>query len=208
MGLAQDRVDAVERTMSVLCDYYADKDGRPYRLNATQAAVYTEGLAPFSDAELEAAAREHMRRSQFFPRLSDLLKLLAPATDFQALAHLAWARLEREVRRIGAYRTVSFADPAFGEAVRQVFGSWATACSIDVGGPEWAIRRQTFLQVFPLIAEREELPPVTMGGLHRGGETVVIGHLEGLPAPRLLADVDRSKSVLAEVQRRFLEKRK
>lgn len=202
----RDVLQAVRGTLDVLRKYYADRDGKAYPLNETQIAVYVDGLSRFTAGELEAAAREHMRRSQYFPKLSELLAVLDPPRDYQAMAHLAWSRLEREARRLGAYRSVQFEDPAFGEAVKQVFGSWAAVCSFDIESPAWAIRRQTFLQVFPIVAEQHQAESPVLGGLLRYGELAVIRHLEGLPEPKALgAGVDKTRSVLAEVKRRAIE---
>jgi hypothetical protein len=198
--------DAVRSTLTVLRNYYANRDGQPYQLNETQIAVYLEGLAPHPPEALEAAARAWMRQSAFFPRLSDLLQLLAPAVDVEALAHAAWGRLEAEIRRVGAYRGAQFADAAFGETVRQVFGSWAEACRFDTDSPGWAIRRQTFLKLFPVNAARHhDLPPVVLAGLHRDQAPALIGHLEGLPVTATAAALptpDRRQVVLEEVERR------
>lgn len=197
------QVQHVRKTLDVLRNYYANRDGQPHQLNAVQVSVYLDGLAPFSPEELEAAARAWMRDSQFFPRLSDLLNLLSPKIDADALAQVAWARLEREIRRIGAYRGAQFTDAAFGEAVRQTFGSWSAACRFDVDSPGWAIRRQTFCAIFKSLLHRTDLAPVTMMGLHRD-VPVLIGPIEGMPNPQQLgAAADRSGEVMAEVRRRF-----
>jgi hypothetical protein len=197
---------AVRSTLAVLQKFYAHRDGSPHPLNETQLVVYLDGLAAYPPEALEAAARAWMRQSPFFPRLSDLLGLLAPCADVEALAHLAWTRLEAEIRRIGAYRSVQFTDVAFGETVRQVFGSWAEACRYDADSPAWAIRRQTFLHIFPVLAARALEPtPVVLPGLHRDQVPACIGHLDGLPVtPPTLTSPDRTAFVLAEIERRRL----
>jgi hypothetical protein len=195
---------AVRVTLRVLQAFYATRDGQNYPLNETQLAVYLDGLASYSPEALEAAARMWMRQSPFFPRLSDLLGVLAPPVDVHALAHAAWGRLEAEIRRIGAYRGAAFADAAFGETVRQVFGSWAEACRYDTDSPGWAIRRQTFLALFPVIVARRPADPVILPGLHRDQPPAHIGPLDGLPAAPTLAAPDHTAAVLAEVERRRL----
>jgi len=190
----------VRQTLSVLRQYYAGRDGQPHQLNDVQATVYVDGLAGFSSEALEAAARTWMRQSAFFPRLSDLLSILDPPVDMDSLAHAAWARLEREIRRIGAYRSVQFADAAFGVAVRETFGGWPQACRFDVDSPGWAIRRQTFLAMFKAAVGRKNLEAVTLIGQHRDQAPALIGPLEGLPSqPLLTAQPDRSAEVMARI---------
>lgn len=197
----------VRQTLDVLRNCYANRDGQPHQLNPVQVSVYLEGLAEFSHGELEAAAREWMRTSQFFPRLPELLNLLIPKVDVDTLALMAWGKLEREIRRIGRYRGATFSDAAFGEAVRQTFGSWSAACQFDLDSPGWAIRRQTFLAVFKTLAVRSDLgaAPVTMPGLHRDRPPALIAHLEGLPQPPALTDAiaDLSSDKMAEARRGY-----
>jgi hypothetical protein len=193
----------VRKTLEVLRQFYANREGQPHQLNTVQVSVYLDGLARFGPEELEAAARAWMRDSAFFPRLSDLLNLLSPKVDVETLAQIAWARLEREIRRIGAYRGATFSDAAFGEAVRQTFGSWSAACRFDPDSPGWAIRRQTFMAIFKSLAHRADLAPVTMPGLHRDQPPALIAPSEGMPAlPALAAGADRSADVMTEVRRR------
>ena len=195
----------VRQTLDVLRQYYANREGQPHQLNAVQVATYLDGLANFGPEELEAAARAWMRGSAFFPRLSDLLNLLSPKADADTLAQVAWARLERELRRIGAYRGAQFTDAVFGEAVRQTFGTWSQACGFDLDSPGWAIRRQTFVAVFKALLHRTDLAPVTLQGLHRE-PPMLIGPIEGMPVrPQIEAAVDRSAEVMAEVRRRALD---
>jgi len=192
----------VRQTLQVLRQYYAGRDGQPHQLNEVQASVYVDGLTGFSAEALEVAARTWMRQSAFFPRLSDLLGILDPPVDLESLAHAAWARLEREIRRIGAYRSVQFADAAFGQAVRETFGGWPQACRFDVDSPGWAIRRQTFLSVFKAAAAKQHLQPVTLIGQHRDSTPALIGPLEGMPKhPQIAAAPDRSEEVMARIRK-------
>lgn len=199
-------VTSVRKTLDVLRNYYANRDGQPHQLNAVQVSVYLDGLAQFAPEELEAAARAWMRDSQFFPRLSELLHLLSPKADVDTLAHVAWAKLEREIRRIGAYRGATFSDAAFGEAVRQTFGSWSAACRFDPDSPGWAIRRQTFMAIFKTLVHRADLAPVTLPGLHQTQDPQLIAPIDGMPrVPALQAAADRSGEVMATVRRRAAE---
>lgn len=172
--------DEIRRGVDVLRHYYA-RDGQPYRLNDAQWAAYLDALQPFPAAMLAAAASAWIRQSRWFPAVSDLLSLLAPAVSSEQAAHLAWTTVERALRSVGTYRSVTFEDGAIGETVRQVFGSWPAAGQFDVDSPGWAIRRQSFLALYPVVAARTA-GPVTLQGRDRSAPALV-AHVPGLPAP-------------------------
>ena len=174
----------VRSTLKVLCDYYCSNEGKPRQMNPVQITVYVDGLKDFSADELEAAARQWMKDSKWFPALSDLLNLLVPKVDSQTAGHLAWACVEKAIRQAGVYRGATFEDGRIGEAVRQTFGSWGGACVFDVDSPGWAIRRQTFLSIFGSLMGRG-LPPVTLPGL-QVSTPLVVEALPSLPVPKQL----------------------
>lgn len=200
----------VQRTLDVLRDYYADKDGNKRVMNTTQIGFYVSALARYSPEELRSAAQSWIGKSKFFPAVSDLLELLNPPQDWPALAHQAWAAVEDAIRKGGAYRGATFEQGAIGEAVRHTFGTWATACSFDLDSPGWAIRRQTFLALFPALARREH-GPVTLRGLHANVEPYRAILVTGLPAGKALAELGglsrpEAKALLGEIE--SLAKRK
>jgi hypothetical protein len=182
----------VEKVLMILRNYYG-KDGRPLAMNDVQIGVYLSRLERFSAAELERAATAHMESSAFFPKLSDLLALLDPPVDPKVAAMTAWTTLETAIRRAGCYRGATFADGAIGECARQVFGSWASACSFDTDSPGWAIRRQTFLTLYPSLAGKHP-EPVTMAGLFPHELPLMIGQppdgYKALQPPKSMAELD------------------
>jgi hypothetical protein len=176
----------VREGLALLRNYYA-KDGKPHPLNDAQWAVYCAGLAPFEPEALTAAAHQWMRDSKWFPALSDLIAILAPKVDVAAAAHLAWTQFERAIGAAGRYNGATFLDGAVGETVRQVFGSWQHACSYDYDSPGWAIKRQTFLSIFPTILSRGNGQPVTLRGEFKTATPHVVGRIPGLPEPKQIA---------------------
>jgi hypothetical protein len=171
--------------LRVLQNYYAT-NGQPHVLNDVQIGVYGKSLLRFTAAQFETAADQWMQQSKWFPALSDLLSLLEPKTEMAVLAHLAWTTIERALRAGGVYRGAYFPQGAVGEAFRQTFGSWQSACQFQIDSPGWAIRRQTFLAIFPAIASRV-CEPVMMPGLHDGNPYQVPA-LAGLPSPLALPE--------------------
>ncbi len=202
----------VRQGLQLMRNYYA-KDGQPRMLNDAQWGVYIAGLMPFTPADLERATNQWMQTSQFFPMLSELLAILRPPVDLKAAAAIAWGVVEKAIRQAGSYQGVTFEQGVIGECVRQVFGTWQRACAFEFDSPGWAIRRQSFMAVFPEVA-RHEHGPVTLNGLQGHGYPMLIGAVPGVPAPALpLPDGSQvmsradAKTTLAEIQKMWNAKR-
>ena len=155
-------MNPVKAALDVLCQQYA-RNGEPYRLNDVQAVLYLEELSRFPASQLEYATREWIRQSKFFPTVADLLGIMEPPPDWPALSNLAWSLVCKAIRTVGYSSNVTFTDASIGEAVRQTFGTWEAACSFDSDSPGFAIRRQTFLAIFPAIHDTwQDEDPVTL----------------------------------------------
>lgn len=199
--------------LKVLRNYYG-KAGQPHELNDVQVAAYMDHLAPYSAAALESAVKQWIASSRWFPSVSDLLAILrGPAMSDEAQAQLAWTTFERALSAAGAYAGATFTNGAIGETARQVFGSWGAACQFSLDSPGWAIRRNTFLALYPAIAARWTGEPVTLRGMAEVAQPMRIGPVAGLPLlPRAGATVEQPVSrsdasrMLGDV-RRMLERK-
>lgn len=174
----------VQKFLQKLCEFYPSQ-GRPHVMNDTQIEVYLSALSRFTPEQLDRAGKRVMLSSKFFPALSELLELLEPKTDSKALAELAWSSVLRALRSGGIYRGATFQTGAVGEAVRQVFGTWAAACSFDTDSAGWTVRRTAFLNVFPTLLNRP-MGPVTLAGLHGAENAYQVPALEGAPSAAAL----------------------
>lgn len=200
--MTAEHLQALSDLLTTLGEYYTDPSGAPRKLNETQMRVYLQGLARFDLRAVQAAATRHMATSKWFPALADLLELLAPRVDDETAATLAWTTFEGAMRKAGSYRGATFENGAIGETVRQVFGSWAAAGRFDVHSAEWAIRRKTFLSLYPSIAKRHTGAPVTLRGLSQVDRPHVVTAVPGLPppvldAPQLVAEAPSHDEALA-----------
>jgi hypothetical protein len=174
----------VQMFLRKLCEFYPSQ-GQPHRMNDTQIEVYLSALARFSPQQLDQAGKRYMLTGKFFPALSELLELLEPKTDSKAIAELAWGSVLQAIRAGGIYRGATFQTGAVGEAMRQVFGSWSAACSFDTDSPGWAIRRTSFLTIFPTLLNRP-MGPVTLAGLHGSENAYRVPALQGAPVAAAL----------------------
>ena len=192
----------IRNALDVLRKYYADREGRPVVLNEVQLAAYLDALRPLDPNTLEAAVRGCIRTGQFFPRVADLLAQVEP--DAKTAAQLAWAAVERAVQCGGSYRAVTFTNGQIGAAVQLTFSSWPRACAFDHDSPGWAIRRQTFLAIFPTL--RPSAPMTLLGRHGTADDPFIVAPVAGLltttSEPHGELTHSEARTLLAEVETR------
>ncbi|HRL22808.1 MAG TPA: hypothetical protein PLP85_13655, partial [Alcaligenes sp.] len=74
-------------------------------------SVWWEAMVPFDFQAVRQALGAHCMNpdnGQFMPRPSDIVKLLRGSSQDSAL--LAWTKVDRAVRSVGVYRSVTFDD--------------------------------------------------------------------------------------------------
>lgn len=145
--------------------------GEVYGREVTQpmAAIYFSALANVSIEQVQAAMMSHMQNpdsGQFFPKPADLIKQMTGTTKQQEAAiedraALAWACIERDIRRIGSYGTLKLEDKQAMAAVKAM-GGWQSICQTEISKMEW--RRKEFIRMYetfertPLEALPSSLP--------------------------------------------------
>lgn len=194
--------------IDALRKHYA-RDGKDYVLNEIQLAFYTKALLPYQPSEGQDAVQRAIAASKYFPAVSELLALLrGPELSPEAQAQLAWTTFERALARAGAYNGVTFEDGAIGETVRQVFGGWWQACQFDLDSPGWAIRRQSFLALYPHLASRVTGEVMFRGLSERYQPVRIASNRPQITPGRAIGPSDGPTShseavaILADIQRR------
>ncbi len=131
--------------------------------------MYFAALAPASIEQVQAAMMAHMQNpdsGQFFPKPADLIKQMTGTTKQQEAAiedraSLAWACIERDIRRIGSYGTLKLEDKQAMAAVKAM-GGWQSICQTEISKMEW--KRKEFIRMYetfertPLEALPSSLP--------------------------------------------------
>ena len=89
--------------------------GETYGKTLSPAAIeiYWRALCAYPLDAVKAAIDSHVNNpdtGQYWPKPADLLRQLGGGTT-QDRAARAWAKVERELRRMGAYASVVFDDP-------------------------------------------------------------------------------------------------
>lgn len=86
--------------------------------------VWWAAMKPFDLAAIKDALNRHCvnpDNGQFMPKPADVVKLLQGSSQDGAL--VAWAKVDRAVRQVGAYSTVVFDDPIIHRVVQDM-GGW------------------------------------------------------------------------------------
>lgn len=131
--------------------------------------MYFAALAPVSIEQVQAAMMTHMQSpdsGQFFPKPADLIKQMTGTTKQQEAAiedkaAVAWACIERDIRRIGSYGTLKLDDKQ-ALATIKAMGGWQSICQTETSKMEW--KRKEFIRMYetfermPLEALPSSLP--------------------------------------------------
>lgn len=145
--------------------------GEVYGREVTQpmAAIYFSALATVSIEQVQAAMMTHMQNpdsGQFFPKPADIIKQMTGTTKQQDAAiedkaAIAWACIERDIRRIGSYGTLKLEDKQALATVKAM-GGWQSICQTETSKMEW--KRKEFIRMYetfdrmPLEALPSSLP--------------------------------------------------
>lgn len=131
--------------------------------------MYFAALDQVGIDQVQAAMMAHMQNpdsGQFFPKPADLIKQMTGTTKQQNAAiedkaAIAWACIERDIRRIGSYGTLKLEDKQALATVKAM-GGWQSICQTETSKMEWKrkefIRMYETLERMPLEALPSSLP--------------------------------------------------
>lgn len=133
------------------------------------AAIYFSALANASIEQVQEAMMAHMQNpdsGQFFPKPADLIKQMTGTTKQQDAAiedraAIAWACIERDIRRVGSYGSLKLDDKQALATVKAM-GGWQSICQTETSKMEW--KRKEFIRMYetfermPLEALPSSLP--------------------------------------------------
>lgn len=115
--------------------------------------MYFAALAQAGIDQVQAAMMAHMQNpdsGQFFPKPADLIKQMTGTTKQQDAAiedraAIAWACIERDIRRIGSYGTLKLDDKQALATVKAM-GGWQSICQTETSKMEW--KRKEFIRMY------------------------------------------------------------
>ena len=131
--------------------------------------MHFAALSHASIEQVQNAMMAHMQNpdsGQFFPKPADIIKQMTGTTKQQDAviedrAAIAWACIERDIRRIGSYGTLKLDDKQAMAAVKAM-GGWQSICQTETSKMEW--KRKEFIRMYetlertPLEALPSSLP--------------------------------------------------
>jgi len=112
-----------------------------------------EALRKYSIGQIKAALSDHVRNSsggQFPPKPADIVRALEGTKEDKAL--LAWTKVDKAVRHVGPYRSVSFRDPVIAQVIRDM-GGWIRLC--ECTEDEWPFVRNDFVKRYQGYSGRQ-----------------------------------------------------
>lgn len=115
--------------------------------------MYFAALNALTIQQAEQAMMAHMKNpdsGQFFPKPADLIKQMIGTTKQQDAAiedraAIAWACIERDIRRIGSYGTLKLEDKQALATVKAM-GGWQSICQTETSKMEW--KRKEFIRMY------------------------------------------------------------
>lgn len=131
--------------------------------------MYFAALSQCGIDQVQGAMMAHMQNpdsGQFFPKPADLIRHISGTNKQQEAAiedkaSIAWACIERDIRRIGSYGTLKMDDKQALAAVKAI-GGWQSLCQTESSKMEW--KRKEFIRMYetfertPLEALPASLP--------------------------------------------------
>jgi hypothetical protein len=123
------------------------------KITMPQAALYFEALRDVPFPKIAAALNHAAKSCTFFPRPAELRTFALG--DAEDVAEQAWIGFRAAMTRIGQYSSLVVRDPALGEAILALFGSWPAACQAELSPEMWASKRKEFGRVYRVVRQRQ-----------------------------------------------------
>jgi Domain of unknown function (DUF6475) len=123
-------------------------------LSSALSDLYWKILEPFTDEQCEAAFKEIIYSSKFFPKPVDFVEILRGKKADRATE--AWIEVLNAIKRIGNYESVKFSDPVI-HSVLQVMGGWDhLASTMTMDEEKW--KQKEFERLYQVMERRGNHP--------------------------------------------------
>jgi hypothetical protein len=175
------------------------------KLSPQKQALYFEALRDLPFTAVATGLNQAAKLCTFMPRPAELRTLAVG--DAEDHAERAWMAFRAAMRRVGAYASLATVDPALGETITTVFGSWPGACATDLSPEMWAAKRKEFGRVYRVLVDRALVGTRYLCGLceqqnagrMEWGTYVPIGVIEGTEVRTLTgAEAEDYRTQVAE----------
>lgn len=140
----------------------AEVYGKP--LSDAVLGIWWDALRAYEIDAVQEAIGRHLRNpdnGQFMPKPADIIRMLAGTSVDSAM--VAWAKVDKAIRHVGPYASVTFDDPLI-QRVLQDMGGWVQlGAKTDDEWPFIGNEFRTRYQGYKQRAEIPEYPPVLIG---------------------------------------------
>jgi hypothetical protein len=155
-------------------------------------SVWWQACENFELEQVRKAFTSHAmdpERGQFAPKPADVVRQLQGTFTDRSL--IAWGKVLDAVRRVGAYQSVTFDDPAIHAAIVDL-GGWPKVCRSEM--EELAFIERRFCAMHKAYSLRPDIPyPSKLIGQHEADNQ---GAGYEAPKPYLIGDAKRAEAVL------------
>lgn len=121
-------------------------------MSPARQKLYFDALKDLSIEDVISALNAAAKACTFMPKPAELRKLALGDDEDQA--EIAWLALRQTMTKAGAYASIATEDPALGEAIIALFGTWSAACALDLSPEMWSSKRKEFGRVFRVFRDR------------------------------------------------------
>lgn len=123
------------------------------KLAATRQALYFEALRDLPFEDVARALNHAIKTCTFFPRPAELRTFVLG--DGEDVTEAAWMIVRRAMREAGGYASLVCPDPALGDTISALWGSWPAACACELTPEMWAAKRKEFGRVYRVLRGRQ-----------------------------------------------------
>lgn len=118
-----------------------------------KAELYFDALKDLPLERVIDGLSQAAKTCKFMPRPAEIRQLALG--DVEDRAEAAWMLFRKAMQRVGAYASIAVEDPALGEAILAMFGSWAEACTAEFSSEMWTAKRKEFSRVYKVLCGRQ-----------------------------------------------------
>ncbi len=173
-----------------------DTVAEQYSKNMTPSLkmLYWQGLHDVDFEAVREALFRHIRNTDkdgdFMPKISNIRKMIEGSTEDSSM--VAWSKVDKALRQIGTYQSVTFDDPLIHKVLQDMGGWIPLGTKTD---DEWPFVAREFQTRYRGFKSRNQIPeyPSHLIGIaecHNSKE----GHR--LDPPNLIGNVEKAKQVM------------
>lgn len=145
-----------------MLDYVSEQYTKPLSIGAKK--IYWQGLIEYDLFSIKQAIGRHLRNpdtGQFMPKIADVVRMLQGTTQDSAL--IAWNKVNKAVRSVGAGQSVVFDDALIHRVITEM-GGWQSLGKKKED--EWAFVAKEFenrYRGYKMRGENPEYQPILTG---------------------------------------------